>query len=79
MKERYITAACIEVPSPLVARLKIGGKLIAPLAEYGVQNLILFEKEEKKITRTVRCEVLYVSLKGKYGVKGSMKWPTKGF
>jgi len=39
---------------------------IAPTTEYGVQNLILFEKEVK---RKVICEVLYVFLRGKCGVK----------
>jgi len=74
-----ITAACIEVPPLLTEQLKIGGKLIAPIVEYGVQNLVLFENQEKEITRKVICEVLYVCLRGEYGVKGSMKWPTKGF
>ncbi|MCL5421816.1 MAG: protein-L-isoaspartate O-methyltransferase [Nitrospirae bacterium] len=64
-----VTAACKEVPPPLMEQLKIGGKLIAPVTEYGVQNLVLFEKEEKEVKRKVICEVLYVFLRGKYGVK----------
>jgi protein-L-isoaspartate(D-aspartate) O-methyltransferase len=68
-----ITAACTELPSPLMEQLKIGGKLIAPITEYGVQNLVLFEKEEKEITRKVICEVLYVSLRGKYGAGEARK------
>ena len=64
-----VTAACKGVPPPLMKQLKIGGKLIAPITECGVQNLVLFEKEEKEVKRKVICEVLYVFLRGKYGVK----------
>jgi protein-L-isoaspartate(D-aspartate) O-methyltransferase len=64
-----VTAACKEVPPPLMEQLKIGGRLIAPMTEYGVQNLVLFEKEEKEVGRKVICEVLYVFLRGKYGVR----------
>ncbi len=63
-----ITAACIEIPPPLIKQLPMGGKLIAPLIEYGIQNLVLLEKSEKDIRKKVICEVLYVSLKGRYGL-----------
>jgi len=62
-----ITAACTEIPPPLLAQLKVQGRLIAPSAEHGVQNLVLYEKRETSFTREVLCEVLYVSLRGKYG------------
>ncbi len=58
------------ISQPLIEQLRIGGKLIAPITEYGVQNLVLFEKEENEVIRKVICEVLYVFLRGKYGVKG---------
>lgn len=64
-----ITAACAEVPYPLIEQLKTGGRLIAPVIERGVQNLVLLEKGEKDIERRVICEVLYVPLRGKYGVR----------
>jgi len=63
-----ITAACIEIPPPLIEQLRIGGRLIAPVVEQGVQNLVLLEKSEKAFRRKVICEVLYVFLRGKYGV-----------
>jgi protein-L-isoaspartate(D-aspartate) O-methyltransferase len=34
-----ITAACSEIPPPLIEQLQTGGKLIAPVIEYGVQDL----------------------------------------
>ncbi len=63
-----ITAASIEIPPPLIEQLRIGGRLIAPVIEHGVQNLVLLEKSEKGIIRKVICEVLYIPLRGKYGV-----------
>jgi len=63
-----ITAACLEIPPPLIEQLRIGGRLIAPVIEFESQNLVLLEKSEKGISRKVICEVLYVSLSGIYGV-----------
>jgi protein-L-isoaspartate(D-aspartate) O-methyltransferase len=65
-----ITAACTEIPPPLLDQLKVGGKLIAPVLERGAQNLVLHEKRERGFSREVLCEVLYVSLRGKYGQSG---------
>lgn len=58
-----ITAACLEIPPPLIEQLRTGGRLIAPLLEYGIQNLVLLEKSEEGIRREVICEVLYVPLR----------------
>ncbi len=63
-----ITAACSEIPPPLLEQLRLGGRLIAPVIEQGRQDLILLEKSSADIKRRVICEVLYVSLKGRYGV-----------
>jgi protein-L-isoaspartate(D-aspartate) O-methyltransferase len=66
-----ITAACMEIPPPLLEQLKVGAKLIAPVVEEGVQNLILLEKCEKNAPKaSIICEVLYVSLRGTYGTGG---------
>lgn len=62
-----ITAACSDVPPPLLHQLAIGGKLIAPVIEEGVQNLIVFEKSVTGVTRRIICQVLYVNLRGIYG------------
>lgn len=63
-----ITAACMEVPPPLIEQLIDGGRLIAPQIEDGVQKLVLIEKTREGTRREAVTEVLYVSLKGKYGV-----------
>jgi protein-L-isoaspartate(D-aspartate) O-methyltransferase len=62
-----ITVACVEIPPPLVEQLRSGGRLISPVIERGVQNLVLLEKSEGGIKRRVICEVLYVHLRGAYG------------
>jgi protein-L-isoaspartate(D-aspartate) O-methyltransferase len=59
-----VTAACAEIPPPLIEQLCIGGRLIAPVIEGDRQNLTLFEKGVEGIQRCVICEVLYVSLRG---------------
>lgn len=62
-----ITAACHQVPPPLVEQLGMGGRLIGPVKRAGIQELVLLEKSRKGVkTRTV-CEVLYISLRGRYG------------
>ena len=63
-----ITAACTDIPPPLIEQLRVGGRLIAPVIENGVQNLVLLEKSERDIRKKVICEVLYIFLRGRYGV-----------
>lgn len=63
-----ITAVCPEIPRPLIEQLKTGGRLIAPVLEEGVQNLVLLEKSVDGIHTEVVCEVLYVPLRGRYGI-----------
>ncbi len=63
-----ITAACTAIPPPLLEQLAIGGKLIAPVIEDDVQNLVVFENTATGIARKLICEVLYIYLRGIYGV-----------
>ena len=62
-----ITAACVEVPPPLIEQLRVGGRLIAPVFEGDTQHLVLLEKGVKRIQRRTICKVLYVSLRGVHG------------
>lgn len=62
-----ITAACAEVPAPLLEQLKMGGKLISPIEGQGVQDLTLLSKGERGMSRRVICQVLYIPLRGQYG------------
>ena len=62
-----ITAACSDVPAPLIAQLKVGGRLIVPLLEAGQQDLTLLTKQPDGVRREIICQVLYVALRGAYG------------
>jgi len=62
-----VTAACAEIPPPLIEQLRVGGRLIAPVSREGHQYLTLLEKGAEGIQAQIICEVLYVSLRGVYG------------
>jgi protein-L-isoaspartate(D-aspartate) O-methyltransferase len=61
-----ITAACMEIPPPLLAQLTLGGRIIAPLVEDSAQRLTLVTKHADATTREIICDVLYVRLQGQY-------------
>jgi len=65
-----VTAACIDIPTPLVEQLKMGGRLIAPLRKgrHDAQDLALLERGAKGFQTQTICEVLYVSLRGACGL-----------
>lgn len=53
-----ITAACAEVPEPLLAQLTLGRRLIASVIAGDGQDLIVFERSAtgiKRVIRSVRC------------------------
>jgi len=62
-----ITAACPDVPPPLIEQLAARGRLIAPVLEDTRQRLTLLEKTADGVRRTILTDVLYVSLRGRYG------------
>jgi protein-L-isoaspartate(D-aspartate) O-methyltransferase len=63
-----VTAACPDVPPPLIEQLSTPGRLIAPVLEGRRQRLTLLEKTIDGVQRTRLANVLYVSLRGRYGV-----------
>ncbi len=62
-----VTAACPDVPPPLVEQLATGGRLIAPVLEHGRQRLTLATKIPEGVQQRIICDVLYVPLRGRYG------------
>jgi protein-L-isoaspartate(D-aspartate) O-methyltransferase len=62
-----ITAACTKPPLPLIEQLGVGGRLIGPVEEQGIQNLVLLERHQHGLTCEVICQVLYVPLRGQFG------------
>jgi protein-L-isoaspartate(D-aspartate) O-methyltransferase len=65
-----VTAACPAVPQPLIEQLAERGRLIAPVLQRTRQRLTLLERTAEGIVTTIVAEVLYVSLRGRYGVGG---------
>ena len=63
-----VTAACPAVPQPLIDQLAARGRLIAPVREHRRQRLTLLERTAEGIRSTIIADVLYVSLRGRYGV-----------
>jgi protein-L-isoaspartate(D-aspartate) O-methyltransferase len=62
-----VTAACPDVPPPLIEQLAPRGRLIAPVLEGTRQRLTLLEKTVDGIRRRIVTDVLYVPLRGRYG------------
>jgi len=62
-----VTAAVPSIPEPLINQLAIGGLMVIPVGNSGVQELILCEKRENEIIERNLCDVRFVKLYGKYG------------
>ena len=65
-----VTAACVEIPVPLVEQVVVGGRIIGPVREGAGQVLVLLERTESGVRRQEICQVAYVSLRGLYGSLG---------
>jgi protein-L-isoaspartate(D-aspartate) O-methyltransferase len=63
-----VTAACPEVPPPLIEQLAARGRLIAPVREGAHQRLTLLEETVAGLRPKIITDVLYVSLQGRYGI-----------
>jgi protein-L-isoaspartate(D-aspartate) O-methyltransferase len=64
-----VTAACPDVPPPLIDQLAVRGRLIAPVMKGTRQRLTLLEKTVDGVRRKSIAEVLYVALQGRCGVR----------
>lgn len=64
-----ITAACTEIPLPLIEQLKEGGLIIAPVGDPS-QSLVLLQKTSKGIIEIKNeSHYVFVPLRGKFGKK----------
>lgn len=66
-----VTAACPDVPRPLIEQLRAPGRLMAPVGSASSllgQDLVMLEKDEEgRIIRRRMMKVAYVPLVGKFG------------
>lgn len=68
-----VAAGGPEIPAPLVAQLKIGGRLVVPVGARGKQDLTLVEKTgagDTDIRRTSLGDARFVPLVGEHGFDG---------
>jgi protein-L-isoaspartate(D-aspartate) O-methyltransferase len=62
-----VTCAPSSIPEPLIRQLKPGGRIVIPVgSEYGIQNLVVVEKDMKgRIKETMQYPVRFVPMTGK--------------
>lgn len=62
-----VSAACRQIPEPLIEQLREKGKLVAPVGGHFSQEMVLIEKEKgKAVEKESRCCFVFVPLKGKH-------------
>jgi len=63
-----VTAACPDIPAPLLEQLKVGGKMVLPIGDLYTQHMFLIEKvREGSVTRKPLGGFRFVPLVGKHG------------
>lgn len=69
-----VAAGSPQIPAPLIAQLKVGGRMIIPVGEKGAQVLQkVVKKEEDKMVLTSIVSCLFVPLLGAFGWKVETK------
>lgn len=64
-----ITAACPDIPKPIIDQVKVGGTIIAPVGDLQNQTLIKATKKENGLDLEFLGSFTFVPMKGKYGFK----------
>ncbi|MBN2454884.1 protein-L-isoaspartate(D-aspartate) O-methyltransferase [Candidatus Woesearchaeota archaeon] len=62
-----VTAACPQVPEPLLAQLKTGGILVAPVGNLQHQEMLKLRKHERGFDKSSLGEFIFLPLVGKHG------------
>jgi len=66
-----VTAACPEIPQPLIDQLRVPGRLMAPVGDsysfFGQDLVLLLKDEEGRLRRSSLMKVSYVPLTGEHG------------
>lgn len=57
-----VTAAAPTIPPPLLEQLRIGGRLVMPLGERGMQRLVVVKRTEQGFERLAQESVTFVPL-----------------
>lgn len=62
-----VTAGAPEIPQPLIEQLAVGGHMVIPVGEAGLQDLFKVTTEEHKVVKKNLGGCRFVKLIGKYG------------
>ena len=62
-----IGAAAPGIPRPLLAQLRLGGRLVAPMGEEDLQTLVRIWKERSGLREEYFGECRFVKLRGEHG------------
>jgi len=64
-----VTAACPDIPKPLLEQLKINGIMVLPIGNLYLQEMFVIKKLKDKIEKKSIGSFMFVPLVGKYGFK----------
>lgn len=64
-----VTAACPEIPKPLLEQLKEGGTMVLPVGNLYIQDVLVVKKVKGKILNKSVGSFTFVPLIGKFGFK----------
>jgi len=64
-----VTAACPDIPEPLIKQLKINGLLVIPIGNLFIQEMYIIKKLRGKIEKESIGSFMFVPLVGRYGFK----------
>jgi protein-L-isoaspartate(D-aspartate) O-methyltransferase len=62
-----VTAATPKIPGPLKEQLAEGGRLVAPVGDRAIQELVVLEKHQDRFTQELHGGVRFVPLIGEHG------------
>lgn len=64
-----ITAACPDIPKPLINQLKVDGIMVIPVGDVYLQEMMIVKKMKKGVEKKSIGNFMFVPLVGKYGFK----------
>ena len=62
-----VAAAAPQLPKTLLEQLESGGHLVLPVGGRGMQNLVVWERDENKFKSRIETAVAFVPLRGEQG------------